>query len=101
MSAWALGTVFTVERGDRAVVVTLVEGSVAVGRERARTLRMRPGQELTLMQGGQATLRLPPAGEARRVGIGVLDSQGNIGRVSPSIITHTLVAGLVPMFQLV
>jgi flagellar basal-body rod modification protein FlgD len=32
------------------------------------------------LQGGLATLRLPPAGEARRVGIGVLDSQGNLVR---------------------
>ncbi len=34
------------------------------------------------LQGGQATLRLPPAGEARRVGIGVLDSQGNLIRAA-------------------
>lgn len=53
----ALGTVFTVERAAEAVVVTLVEGRVAVGRERARTLRMQPGQELTLMQDGRTTLR--------------------------------------------
>ncbi|MDB5375663.1 MAG: hypothetical protein JWR00_109 [Rubritepida sp.] len=32
------------------------------------------------LQGGLATLRLPPAGEARRVDIGVLDSQGNLVR---------------------
>jgi flagellar basal-body rod modification protein FlgD len=34
------------------------------------------------LQGGLATLRLPPAGEARRVGIGVLDSQGNLIRAA-------------------
>jgi flagellar basal-body rod modification protein FlgD len=32
------------------------------------------------LQGGQATLRLPAAGEARRVAIGVLDAQGNLIR---------------------
>lgn len=53
----AIGTVFTVERDPKAVVVTLVEGSVAVRRERAGTVRMTPGQELTLVQGGRATLR--------------------------------------------
>ncbi|MBS7810582.1 flagellar hook assembly protein FlgD [Roseococcus pinisoli] len=34
------------------------------------------------LQGGQAVLRLPPAGEARRVGIGVLDAQGNLIRTA-------------------
>ena len=53
----ALGTIFTVERTAPAVVVMLVEGSVAVGRERGRPLRMQPGQELTLFEGGRATLR--------------------------------------------
>lgn len=33
-----------------------------------------------VLQGGQAVLRLPPAGEARRVGVGVLDAQGNLIR---------------------
>lgn len=53
----ALGTIFTVERTTPAVVVTLVEGSVAVGRVRGQSLRLQPGQELTLMQSGRATLR--------------------------------------------
>lgn len=53
----ALGTVFTVERDPKAVVVTLMEGSVAVRRDRASTVQMKPGQELTLAQGGRATLR--------------------------------------------
>jgi transmembrane sensor len=53
----AMGTVFTVERDPDAVVVTLVEGSVAVRRERASTVQMKPGQELTLAQSGGATLR--------------------------------------------
>lgn len=34
------------------------------------------------LQGGQATLRLPAAGEARRVAVGVLDAQGNLIRTA-------------------
>lgn len=53
----ALGTVFTVEREPTAVVVTLVEGRVAVGRKDATTIPMAPGQQLTLADAGGATLR--------------------------------------------
>lgn len=53
----AIGTVFTVERGAQAVVVTLVEGRVAVRRARGGPVEMRPGQELTLAPNGQASLR--------------------------------------------
>src|SRR5262249_29368971 len=53
----ALGTVFTVERGAQAVVVTLVEGRVAVRREQGRPLEMTPGQQLTLDRTGGASLR--------------------------------------------
>ncbi len=53
----ALGTVFTVERGTEAVVVTLVEGRVAVRREAGGALEMKPGEELTLDPGGKASLR--------------------------------------------
>ena len=53
----ALGTEFTVEREPSAVVVTLVEGRVAVGRENARPIAMAAGQQLTLADTGAATLR--------------------------------------------
>lgn len=52
----ALGTVFTVERGPQ-VVVTLVEGRVAVRRAEGRPLEMKPGQQLIVDQGGRASLR--------------------------------------------
>lgn len=52
----ALGTVFTVERGPQ-VVVTLVEGRVAVRRAAGRPLEMKPGQQLIVDQGGRASLR--------------------------------------------
>jgi transmembrane sensor len=53
----ALGTVFTVERGPDAVVVTLVEGRVAVRRAQGGPLEMRPGQELTLDPARGTSLR--------------------------------------------
>jgi flagellar basal-body rod modification protein FlgD len=62
-----------------ASLISLQQGAQLVG---AAPLmgRMVESDRLSL-QGGQATLRLPPAGEARRVGIGVLDSQGRVIRV--------------------
>lgn len=53
----AIGTVFTVERAAKAVVVTLVEGRVAVRRVKGDRLEMKPGQELTVDAAGKASLR--------------------------------------------
>lgn len=53
----AIGTVFTVERGVEAVVVTLVEGRVAVRRAQGRPVEMKPGQEMTVAPSGRASLR--------------------------------------------
>ena len=61
----AIGTVFTVEREPREVVVTLLEGHVAVtSRDKPMdTMEMRPRQQLRMMDSGQVTLRggLDPA----------------------------------------
>jgi transmembrane sensor len=61
----AIGTVFTVEREPREVVVTLVEGHVAVtsSDQPTQTMEMRPRQQLRMMDSGQVTLRegLDPA----------------------------------------
>lgn len=55
----ALGTMFTVERESRKVVVTLLEGSVAVTtRDTPSSLiEMQPRQELRLTDGGEVALR--------------------------------------------
>ena len=55
----ALGTVFTVEREQHEVVVTLVEGRVAVTSENeARALiEMQPRQQLRMTDGGEVVLR--------------------------------------------
>jgi transmembrane sensor len=55
----ALGTVFTVEREPQEVVVTLVEGHVAVtSRDRPmNTMEMRPRQQLRMTDSGTVTLR--------------------------------------------
>lgn len=55
----AIGTVFTVERERRQVVVTLVEGSVAVSTDSQASnhIEMRPRQELRMMDGGEVALR--------------------------------------------
>jgi transmembrane sensor len=58
-SVTALGTVFTVEREPSQVVVTLVEGLVAVstGGQATDPIEMRPRQELRVMDGGEVALR--------------------------------------------
>jgi transmembrane sensor len=55
----ALGTVFTVERESRNVVVTLMEGGVAVtSRDKPNShFEMRPRQELRMTDGGEVALR--------------------------------------------
>jgi transmembrane sensor len=55
----ALGTVFTVERESRNVVVTLLEGGVAVtSRDRPNShFEMRPRQELRMTDSGEVALR--------------------------------------------
>jgi transmembrane sensor len=55
----ALGTVFSVERESADVVVTLVEGSVAVTTRDATGphIEMRPRQELRITDSGQVSLR--------------------------------------------
>ncbi len=55
----ALGTVFTVERAARNVVVTLLEGGVAVtSRDQPNShLEMRPRQELRMTDSGEVALR--------------------------------------------
>ena len=59
----AIGTAFTVERAADAVVVTLVEGRVVVGRGDARPISMAAGQQLTLADTGAASLRESIDGE--------------------------------------
>jgi transmembrane sensor len=58
-SVTALGTVFTVEREPRDLVVTLLEGKVAVSAGIANEvpIELLAGQELTLTDSGQAALR--------------------------------------------
>jgi transmembrane sensor len=55
----AIGTVFTVEREPRQVVVTLVEGLVAVstGSQATNPIELRPQQELRMTDGGEVSLR--------------------------------------------
>ena len=55
----ALGTVFTVERESRNVVVTLMEGRVAVtSRDTPRShVELRPRQELRMSDSGEVALR--------------------------------------------
>ena len=55
----AIGTVFTVEREPQAVVVTLVEGHVAVTSQgkTANPMMMRPQQQLQMSDSGKVTLR--------------------------------------------
>jgi transmembrane sensor len=53
----ALGTVFSVERAPQSLVVTLVEGKVAVRSGQGRALTMAAGQELTLGPGAAVALR--------------------------------------------
>jgi transmembrane sensor len=58
-SVTATGTIFTVEREPRDLVVTLLEGSVAVsaGIANEMPIEMLAGQELTLTDSGQAEVR--------------------------------------------
>lgn len=58
-SVVALGTVFTVEREPRDLVVTLLEGRVAVsaGRANETPIELAPRQELTLGDAGDVNLR--------------------------------------------
>jgi transmembrane sensor len=53
----ALGTVFTVEQQPHTVIVTLVEGRVAVSGQTARPIELTPRQQLTLADGATAVLR--------------------------------------------
>lgn len=55
----AIGTVFTVEREPSEVVVTLVEGLVAVstGNQAQNPIELRPRQQLRMMDGGEVALR--------------------------------------------
>jgi transmembrane sensor len=55
----AIGTVFTMERVPRNVVVTLLEGLVAItsGDASAAHIELRPGQELRMGDSGEVELR--------------------------------------------
>jgi transmembrane sensor len=53
----ALGTVFTVEQQPHAVVVTLVEGRVAVSGQNVTPIELSPRQQLTLTENGASSLR--------------------------------------------
>jgi transmembrane sensor len=53
----AIGTVFTVEREPRQVVITLVEGLVAVSSGSAAPIELRPRQELRMSDSGEIALR--------------------------------------------
>ncbi|WP_421994805.1 flagellar hook capping FlgD N-terminal domain-containing protein [Roseococcus sp.] len=64
-----LQTLISVQQGSQ-----LVSAAPLMGR------RVEVESDQLSLQGGQATLRLPAAGDASRVGIGVLDAQGNLIR---------------------
>ena len=53
----ALGTVFTVEQQPHAVVVTLVEGRVAVSRQGVQPIEMSARRQLTMADDGASSLR--------------------------------------------
>ncbi len=62
-----LETLISVQQGTQ-----LIDAAPLMG----RTVEVESDQ--LSLQGGQAALRLPPAGAASRVAIGVLDAQGNL-----------------------
>lgn len=79
----ALGTVFTVEREAQDLVVTLLEGRVAVSSGQAAPIELSPRQELKLTGAGQRTLRSgvdPELALAWREGKLVFDNEP-LGRV--------------------
>jgi transmembrane sensor len=53
----AIGTEFTVERATPGVIVTLLEGRVAVDRAQGPRLALAPGQELTVRPDGKVSMR--------------------------------------------
>ncbi len=84
-SVVAVGTMFTVERESRDLVVTLLEGKVVVsaGRASDAPIELAPRQELTLSEGGEATLRSdidPELALAWREGKLIFDNEP-LGRV--------------------
>ena len=66
-----LETLISVQQGSQLVSAAPLMG---------RTVEVESDQ--LALQGGQATLRLPAAGEARVVAIGVLDARGNLIRTA-------------------
>lgn len=62
-------------------LISVQQGSQLVGAAPLMGRMVEVESDRLALQGGQATLRLPPAGEARRIGIGVLDAQGNLIRM--------------------
>ncbi|WP_165585428.1 flagellar hook assembly protein FlgD [Roseococcus sp. SYP-B2431] len=61
-------------------LISVQQGTQLVGAAPLMGRLVEVESDRLALQGGQATLRLPAAGEARRVGIGVLDPQGNLIR---------------------
>jgi len=59
-------------------LISVQQGSQLVGAAPLMGRMVEVESDRLSLQGGQATLRLPAAGEARRVAIGVLDAQGNL-----------------------
>jgi transmembrane sensor len=97
----AIGTVFTVERAPRNVVVTLMEGLVAVtsGDANAAHLELRPRQELRMDDSGAVELREdidPDQALAWREGKLIFDDESLatvVARMNNYVTTPIVVAG--------
>jgi len=59
-------------------LISVQQGAQLVGAAPLMGRMVEVESDQLSLQGGLAMLRLPPAGEARRVGIGVLDARGNL-----------------------